>query len=167
MIGRQCPVEECGLYFKLRLETGWDTDQIRCPYCRAEGHLSDFFTLDQLEYARSVAVREVVGPMFRGFKRDMERLNQRHSRGLIQLKFSVNYKPISIQHYFERQLETEVFCDNCTLEFSVYGVFASCPCCGQLNALKVLLNSLETAKRVSKKAKTCVVARRRGTGLLA
>ena len=47
----------------------------------------------------------------------------------------------------EQQLETEVFCDNCTLRFSVYGVFASCPYCGQLNALKVVLSSLETAKK--------------------
>lgn len=29
----------------------------------------------------------------------------------------------------------------------MYGVFASCPCCGQLNALQVVLSSLETAKR--------------------
>ena len=38
-------------------------------------------------------------------------------------------------------------CDNCSLEFSVYGVFASCPCCGQLNALRVILSSLDTAKK--------------------
>ena len=147
MIGRECPYEECGLYFKLKLGTGLDTEQFRCPYCRAEGHPSDFFTQDQLEFAKSVAIQEVVGPMLKGFKRDIERLNRRHSKGLIRLKFSVDYKPVSIQHYFERELETEVVCDNCTLEFSVYGVFASCPCCGQLNALKVLLKSLETAKR--------------------
>lgn len=147
MIGRECPDEECGLYFKLKLGTGLDTEQLVCPYCRAEGHPSDFFTQDQLEFAKSVAIQEVVGPILTGFKRDIERLNRRQSKGLIRLKFSVDYKPISIQHYFERELETEVLCDNCALEFSVYGVFASCPCCGQLNALRVLLKSLETAKR--------------------
>ena len=45
------------------------------------------------------------------------------------------------------QLETEVICDQCGLEFAIYGVFASCPDCGQLNALKVLLSSLETATK--------------------
>ena len=74
-------------------------------------------------------------------------MNRRQSGGLLQLKLSVDYKPISIHRYVERQLETEVTCDNCSLEFSVYGVFASCPCCGQLNAFKVVLASLETAKR--------------------
>ena len=147
MIGRQCPQDDCGLYFKLRLGTGRDTESIRCPYCRSEGHPSSFFTRDQLDYAISVAARDIVGPLLRGFKRDIERMNRRQSGGLIQLKFSVDYKPISLHRYVERQLETEVACDNCSLEFSVYGVFASCPCCGQLNALKVVLSSLETAKR--------------------
>ena len=147
MIGRQCPIDECGLYFKLRLGTGRDTKVIGCPYCRFEGHPSHFFTQDQMEYARSVAVRKIVDPMMRGFKRNIEGLNRGQSGGLIQLKVSVNYKPISIYRYMEKRLETEVFCENCTLEFAVYGVFASCPCCGHLNALKVLLTSLETAKK--------------------
>ena len=148
MIGRQCPQDDCGLYFKIWLGTGRDTEEIRCPYCRVEGHSGNFFTEEQLEYARSVAVRDVVGPLLKGFKRDIERLNRRQPRGLIRLKFSVDYKPISIQPYFEQQLETEVLhATTALLEFSIYGVFASCPCCGQLNALKVLLNSLETAKK--------------------
>ena len=147
MIGRQCPQEDCGLYFKLRLGTGRDTESLRCPYCRAEGDPSSFFTQDQLDYAISVAARDIVGPMLQGLKRDIERMNRRRSEGLLQLKFSVDYKPASIHHYVERQLETEVTCDSCSLEFSVYGVFASCPCCGQLNALKVALSSLETAKK--------------------
>ena len=147
MIGRQCPQAGCGLYFKLRLGTGWDTQSIRCPYCRTEGDPSSFFTKDQLDYAISVAARDIVGPLLQGFRRDIERMNRPHSGGLLQLKISVDYKPISIHRYVERQLETEVACDSCSLEFSVYGVFASCPCCGQLNALKVVLSSLETAKR--------------------
>ena len=147
MIGRQCPQDDCGLYFKLKLGTGRDTESLRCPYCRAEGDPSSFFTQDQLDYAVSVAARGIVGPMVQGFKRNIERMNRRQSGGLIQLKFSVDYKPASIHHYVERQLDTEVTCDSCSLDFSVYGVFASCPCCGQLNALKVVLTSLETAKK--------------------
>lgn len=147
MIGRECPQEECGLYFKVRLGTGREKEEFRCPYCRVEGHLSNFATQDQLEYAKSVAVKKLVEPMLRDFKRDVERLNRRQPKGLIQLKFSVDYKSASIQRYLERQLETEVHCDSCATEFSVYGIFASCPCCGQLNALKVLLSNLETAKK--------------------
>ena len=67
-------MDNCGLYFKLRLGTGWDTESLRCPYCRAEGHPSDFLTQDQLDYATSVAARDVVGPLLQGFKRDVERM---------------------------------------------------------------------------------------------
>ena len=147
MIGRKCPINDCGLYFKLRLGTGWDTQKIRCPYCRAEACSSDFLTQDQLDYAMSVANRDLAGPLLQGLKRNVERMNRRQSSGLNQMNFSVDYRPISIHRYLERQLETEVSCDNCSLEFSVYGVFASCPCCGQLNALTVMLSSLETAKK--------------------
>ena len=147
MIGRQCSHDDCGLYFKLRLGTGQDTESLRCPYCRAEGDPSSFFTKDQLDYAVSVAARDIVGPMVQGLKVNIERMNRRQSGGLLQLKFSVDYKPVSIHRYVERQLETEVICDSCSLEFSMYGVFASCPCCGLLNALNVVLSSLETAKK--------------------
>ena len=147
MIGRQCPQGDCGLYFKLRLGTGRDAESLRCPYCRAEGEPNNFFTQDQLDYAVSVAARDIVRPMLQGFKRNVERMNRHQSGGLLQLKFSVDYRPVSIHRYVERRLETEVTCDNCSLEFSVYGVFASCPCCGQLNALKIVLSSLETAKK--------------------
>ncbi len=95
MIGRQCPEEDCGLYFKLRLGTGRDTESLRCPYCRAEGDHSSFFTKDQMDYAVSVAARDIVGPMMKGFKRNIERMNRRQSGGLLQLKFSVDYKPVS------------------------------------------------------------------------
>ena len=66
MIGRQCPQDDCGLYFKIRPGTGRDTESIRCPYCRAEGDPSSFFTKDQLDYAISVAARDIVGPMLPG-----------------------------------------------------------------------------------------------------
>ena len=48
------------------------------------------------------------------------------------------------------KLETQVKCDNCGLEFAIYGVFASCPDCGQLNALRVFEKSIEVAlKRIT------------------
>ena len=91
MIGRECPKENCGLYFKLRLGTGWDTETISCPYCRAEGHIGEFHTEDQLEYARSVAARDLLSPLLKAFKRDVVRMHHHRPRGLIQLRFSVDY----------------------------------------------------------------------------
>ena len=47
------------------------------------------------------------------------------------------------QKQIEKQLETEVVCVNCTLRYSVYGVFAFCPDCGQHNSLQILDKNLD------------------------
>ncbi|MDE0004615.1 MAG: hypothetical protein OXQ29_18145 [Rhodospirillaceae bacterium] len=146
MIGRECPNRECGQYFKIRLGTGTLTETLFCPYCGTERDLSLFLTSDQAEYARRYAARRILAPMMRSFTRSVGRLNRGQRGGLIRL--SVNYKPIRLHRYSERKLETDVHCDNCGLEFAVYGVFASCPCCQKLNALTTCLKSLETARRL-------------------
>ena len=53
-----------------------------------------------------------------------------------------------IHYYRERQLETEVVCTNCTLRYSVYGVFAYCPDCGQHNSVQILEKSLEVVGKM-------------------
>jgi hypothetical protein len=56
--------------------------------------------------------------------------------------------PTPIHHYREKQLETEVICVNCTLRYSVYGVFAFCPDCGQHNSLQILDKNLEVVGKI-------------------
>ncbi|MPZ15865.1 MAG: hypothetical protein GEU73_15825 [Chloroflexi bacterium] len=56
--------------------------------------------------------------------------------------------PFSLHRYAERALETKVTCDNCGLEFVVYGVFASCPDFLRLNALTTCLASLDVARKL-------------------
>ena len=147
MVGRQCPAGECGSYFKLKPGSGLNTDVTRCPYCENESASGDFLTTDQREYAISVAAREMVSPLVKRFVRNVERLNRHQPRGLIRLDVSVRHEPVSLHHYLEKRLETEVTCDKCGLDFAVYGVFASCPGCGRLNALTIFLSSLDTARK--------------------
>jgi len=52
-----------------------------------------------------------------------------------------------IQYYREKELETEVVCDNCTLRYAIYGVFAWCPDCGIHNSVQILMKNLELAKK--------------------
>jgi hypothetical protein len=53
--------------------------------------------------------------------------------------------PQPIRYYRERELETHVVCDHCTLRYSIYGVFAWCPDCGVHNSLQILTKNLELA----------------------
>ena len=149
MLGRECPNTECGRYFKLRPGTGMDTDARHCPYCGQVGDPQDFATEDQIKYAKSVAARKILEPHLRGLERTLKKMERQTRRGPISLKADIRRKPFRLHRYAERELETSVTCDNCSLEFSVFGVFASCPDCQRLNALTTCLASLDVAcKRV-------------------
>lgn len=147
MVGRSCPDETCNRYFKLKPGTGLPTDRCHCPYCGCAGEASDFLTEDQRQYAISYAARQIVDPMMRDFGNSLQRLNTQSRGGLISVRFDMRYQPTPIHSYVEKELETRVICDQCGLEFSVYGVFASCPDCQRLNALTTLRTSLETARK--------------------
>lgn len=147
MVGRQCPSRDCGQYFKLKPGTGLPIEDCGCPYCGARAEASEFLTPDQLEYAKSVAAREVLGPTLKDFKRDIEALNRPSRDSLISLKFSVDLPTFHLHLYREADVETPVTCSNCTLEFAVFGVFASCPDCGLLNAFDVFRASLDVCRR--------------------
>ncbi len=147
MIGRECPSEDCGLYFKLKLGTGLPIQVTRCPYCETEAEMVEFFTRDQLQFIKSVVAKEIVEPAAREFAQNIEQLNRNQPDSLIRFGFSVRYEIMPPHEYMEEQLETEISCDQCGLEFAIYGVFSTCPDCGQLNALSVCLASLETAKK--------------------
>lgn len=147
MVGRSCPEAACNRYFKLKPGTGAPADRCHCPYCGYAGDVSEFLTEDQKQYAISYAARQIIDPMMRDFGESLRRLNTPSRGSLFEIRFDVRYEPTPIHSYVERELETKVTCDRCRLEFSVYGVFASCPDCQRLNALTTLRVSLETARK--------------------
>jgi hypothetical protein len=147
--GRECPNEDCLGYFKIELGTGLQGKDLpcHCPYCGHVGPHDTFWTQDQLEYARSIAMREVrqyVGDML---KRTFP--PSRPRRGDF-ISISVEYKPgipLPLYRYEEKQLETALVCSECGLHYAVYGVFGYCPDCGSHNSLQILDANLDLASR--------------------
>ena len=143
--GRECPQPDCEGYFKIRLGTGLKGDGLpcHCPYCgHAAGH-DQFWTKEQLQYAKSVAMRKITDAIHK----DLKELEFDHKpEGAFGIGFSMKFeagRQPPIHYYREKQLETEVVCASCTLRYSVYGVFAFCPDCGQHNSIQILDKSLE------------------------
>lgn len=143
--GRQCPQTDCEGYFKIEFGTGLKGEGLpcHCPYCgHTEGH-DHFWTKEQIEYAKSVAMRKITD----AFHKDLKKLEFDHKpKSAFGIGISMKVKsgrPVPIRHYREKQLETDVVCSNCTLRYSVYGVFAFCPDCGQHNSLQILDKNLE------------------------
>jgi hypothetical protein len=83
--------------------------------------------------------------------KDLKSLEFEHKpQGLFGIGFSLKLKesaPPPIRYYREKQLETEVVCDSCTLRYAIYGVFGWCPDCGVHNSLQILTKNLELAKK--------------------
>jgi len=146
-LGRECPNEECLGYFKIELGTGLQGEDLpcHCPYCGHVGSHETFWTKDQLEYARSAALREV-----QKYVSDMLKSTfppSRPRRGdFISLTFEYKPgRPLPLYRYEEKQLETALVCSECGLRYAVYGVFGYCPDCGSHNSSQILDANLDLA----------------------
>ncbi|MCK1513068.1 hypothetical protein IVB22_10880 [Bradyrhizobium sp. 190] len=147
-IGRECPVDSCLGYFKIKPGTGLkDPAPCHCPYCGHTAEHDKFFTPAQLEYAQSVVFRQVAD----AFQKDLKSLEFDHKpKGGFGIGISLKVKnsPLPpVRSYQEKQLETKVVCDKCTLHFAIYGVFGWCPDCGAHNSLHILIKNLELARK--------------------
>jgi len=144
LTGRECPQAQCQGYFKVQFGTGLKGDDLpcHCPYCGHSAGHDQFWTKEQIEYVRSVAMNAVAEALHQAFK-GLE--FEQKPRGPLGIGISMKVQrgqPILIHHYREKQLETEVVCSQCTLRYSVYGVFAFCPDCGEHNSLQILDRNL-------------------------
>ena len=148
--GRECPQPDCQGYFKIEIGTGLTGDGLpcRCPYCGHAAAHNQFWTKEQIEYAKSVAMRKVTDAIHE----DLKELEFDHKpEGAFGIGFSMKLESgpqPPIRYYRERQLETEAVCANCTLRYSVYGVFAFCPDCGQHNSIQILGKNLEVVGKM-------------------
>ena len=142
--GRECPREGCEGYFKIESGTGLEGENLpcHCPYCGHTGQQDEFWTKEQIEYAKSVALRKFAD----AFHKDLKSLEfAQKPKGMFGIGMSLRVRPGTrprIHHYREYELETEIVCASCTLRYSVYGVFAFCPDCGQNNSLQILEENL-------------------------
>lgn len=151
-IGRHCP--KCKKYFKVKLGTGLPTSQCNCPYCAYSGNSNNFTTPDQNRYIESIIKKEIqenyISPVFNKIASRLKDLERKTKGNFIQIKSSVKREPpyIPIRTYREKELETYLTCDNCKLDFAIYGVFARCPDCQKLNAYVIFKKSIEASKKI-------------------
>ncbi|MDX2252945.1 MAG: hypothetical protein NW202_11705 [Nitrospira sp.] len=154
-VGRECPVPECESYFKIQLGTGLNGENLpcHCPYCGHAAGPDKFFTKAQVEYVQSVVMNKVTGALLK----DLKSLEFNHPpRGGfgIGISMKVSGQPTPISHYREKQLETEVLCEQCALRYMIYGVFGFCPDCRVHNSFQILKKNLELVGKILAVAET-------------
>lgn len=132
--GRECPA--CEKYFKIKFGTGLPGEpDCHCPYCNHTGPQKEFWTKQQIAYAKSVAMRQLSGQFLAELKK-LERRPDPHA--LISIGFIVKGSPTPIAYYREEELEERVTCTACTMEYTIYGAFGFCPDCGVHNSLQIV-----------------------------
>lgn len=132
--GRECP--NCERYFKIRFGTGLpDATDCHCPYCNHKGSHNEFWTKEQLNYARSVGLNRISRELLGRLKR-LER--RPDPRALLSIGITVKGNATPIAYYSEKELEERVTCTSCTLAYAIYGTFGFCPDCGVHNSLQIL-----------------------------
>jgi len=149
-IGRECPNPECRGYFKVTFGTGLQGKNLpcHCPYCGYIGSHNTFWSKEQVEYVQSIAHRQIMNAVYNDMK-SLE-FKSKPPRGGFGIGFSIKLKPgrpVPIRYYREKKLETKIVCNNCTLRYAIYGVFAFCPDCGIHNSLQILEMNLELFKK--------------------
>jgi rubredoxin len=155
MLGRECPAENCLGYFKIKPGTGIKDDDLQptCPYCGIKVDAQDFSTQEQIEYAKSLVMREVqkaLGADLRNWGKSLERSTR---GGFLQIKVDYKSTPMPIRFYEEKELETTIACEQCGLVYSVFGKFAYCPDCGIDNTIQILSKNLELVNKLLSKAR--------------
>ena len=136
--------------FKIEFGTGLKGERLscHCPYCGHTAGQDHFSTKEQIEYAKSATMRRFTDALHK----DLKKLEfDQKPKGAFGIGISLKVKagrPTPIHYYREKQLETEVVCSKCTLRYSVYGVFAFCPDCGQHNSLQILDKNLEVVGKM-------------------
>jgi len=147
--GRECPNSQCEGYFKVQFGTGLKGDNLpcHCPYCGHESGHNEFWTKEQIEYAQSVAHRQITDAIFKDLKALEFDSKPKGGFGIgISLKLQPG-RPVPIRYYREKQLETILICNQCTLRYAIYGIFAFCPDCGVHNSKQILEKNLELTKK--------------------
>jgi hypothetical protein len=155
LIGRECPVTECEGYFKVQPGTGLKGENVpcHCPYCGRGAGSDKFYTKAQVEYAKSVVMREVSGALLKDLKSLEFNYRPKGAFG-IGISMKVSGQPTAIRRYRESKLETEVVCERCTLRYTIYGVFGFCPDCAIHNSLQILNKNFELVQKLLVVAET-------------
>lgn len=149
-LGRECPNDDClNRYFKITPGTGIEGEApCHCPYCGCTAGHDQFFTSDQIEHAKSVALNAITGALLGDLRAAFPRSTPHSTSGLgMAISFEVDGQPHPVHYYQERELETEVVCDECGLRYAIYGLFGWCPDCGTHNSLQILDANLTVAEK--------------------
>ena len=133
---RECPAPECLAQFKVLMED-WKhkvrDEEVFCPFC---GHTADaqkWWTQEQLNHARGVALAKVHATLGGALRLDTQRFNQTQPKGgFISMSMKVDSRPqrVPIPYAAAAPMRIKITCGECGCRYAVVGAAYFCPSCG-------------------------------------
>lgn len=135
---RKCRADNCSPgYFKVKPGTGIIENHLvaYCPYCQHEDDPNNFYSSEQLRYAKDMIAREVQGGVSKMIRESLglgSSGRKTFGGGLfsMEMSFTESSKPI-VRRPMEEEVRRDVICPHCGLDHSVYGLATWCADCGK------------------------------------
>lgn len=148
-IDKQCPNDDCEFIFKVN-EDDWGNifkdEAVWCPLCRHEAPSDQWFTIEQVEHARSEALAVIQGKIHNSLRSGAQKFNRRQSRNnfiSMSMKVSGGQKRThTIPAKAAELMQLEIQCESCESRFSVIGSAYFCPACGHNSVTRTFRDSL-------------------------
>ena len=148
-IDKQCPSEDCQFIFKVN-EEDWGNifkdESVWCPFCRHEAPADQWFTIEQVEHAKSEAVAVLQGKINNALRSGAQKFNRTQNKNsFISMSMKVNggiQRTHTIPIKAAELMQLEIQCEDCNSRFAVIGSAYFCPGCGYNSVTRTFADSL-------------------------
>lgn len=148
-IDKQCPAVNCEFIFKVNHEDYSrfsEEESVWCPMCKHEAQADQWFTIEQIEHARSQALAIVKAKLHNAMRSSAQRFNRRQPKNsFISISMSVRggiAQAYAIPAKAAEVMQLEIRCEECNLRFAVIGSAYFCPGCGHNSVVRTFTDSL-------------------------
>lgn len=148
-LDKQCPATTCEFIFKVNAED-WKNivrdEAVWCPMCGHEAPADQWYTIEQVEHAKSEAVQVFAGQLNQALRADVDQFNRRQTKKSF-ISMSMTLKGGSNRTYTmpakaADAMQLEIACDSCSCRFAVIGSAYFCPSCGVNSVTRTYQDSL-------------------------
>jgi uncharacterized Zn finger protein (UPF0148 family) len=150
---RECPSEDCLFQFKILREDWKDKvrdEEVFCPNC---GHTADsdkWWTKEQIEHAKQVALAQIKSSINGALRRDAVAWNRRQPRNsFISMTMKVDSQPryVPLPAAAAEPMRLKIACPACACRYAVIGAAYFCPACGHNAADQVFAQTVNGIRR--------------------
>ena len=125
-------------------------EAIWCPLCRHEASSDAWFTIEQIEYAKSEAFEVVKGKIHNSLLSGARKFNQGQSKHkFISMSMKVKggkKREYAIPIKSAESMQLKIKCEVCNSRFAVIGSALFCPACGHNSVTQMYADSLRKIK---------------------